>query len=103
MARPERRRRRESMRQWLVVGLLLVMIGLLLGGAAGGGSPSSDVPPGIDPSEWHPLTDRLGLAVRHERGVAGQPEAVGTLMLKEGNNWIPVHLEPPSPRLKPAQ
>jgi hypothetical protein len=91
------------MRQWLVVGLLLVMIGLLLGGAAGGGSASSDVPPGIDPSGWHPLTDRLGLAVRQERGVAGQPEVVGTLMLKEGNHWITVHLEPPSPRLKPAQ
>jgi hypothetical protein len=91
------------MRQWLMVGLLLVMIGLLLGGAAGGGLASSDVPPGIDPSRWHPLTDRLGLAVRQERGVVGQPEAIGTLMLKEGNNWITVHLEPPSPRLKPAQ
>jgi hypothetical protein len=91
------------MRQWLVVGLLLVMMGLLLGGPAGGGSASSDVPPGIDPSRWHPLTDRLGLAVRQERGVSGQPEVVGTLMLKEGNSWIPVHFEPPSPRLKPAQ
>jgi hypothetical protein len=47
--------------------------------------------------------DRLGLAVRQERGGAGQPEVVGTLMLKEGNHWITVHLEPPSPRLKPAQ
>lgn len=91
------------MRQWLVVGLLLVMIGLLLGGAAGGGSASSDAPPGIDPSRWHPLTDRLGLAVWQERGVAGQPEVIGTLLLKEGNSGIPVHLEPPSPRLKPAQ
>jgi len=91
------------MRQWLVAGFLLIMIGLLLGGAAGSGSASSDVPPGIDPSRRHPLTDRLGLAVRQERGVSGQPEVVGTLMLKEGNNWIPVHLEPPAPRLKPAQ
>jgi hypothetical protein len=91
------------MRQWLTVGLVLVMIGLLLGVAAGGGSASSDVPSGIDPSMWHPLTDRLGLAVRKEPGVAGRPEFVGTLMLKEGNSWLPVHLEPPSPRLKPAQ
>jgi hypothetical protein len=36
-------------------------------------------------------------------GVAGQPEVVGTLLPKEGNSWIPVHLGPPSPRLKPAQ
>jgi hypothetical protein len=91
------------MRRRLVVGLLLVMIGLWLGGAAGGGSASSDVPPGIDPSRWHPLTDRLGLAVRQERGGTAQPEVVGTLMLKEGNNWITVHLEPPSPRMIPAQ
>jgi hypothetical protein len=64
---------------------------------------AADVPAGVDPARWHPITDRLGLALTHERGMTGQTELVGTLMLKIGAAWHPVYLEPPGPRLRPVQ
>jgi hypothetical protein len=67
------------------------------------GASAPDVPAGVDPARWHPITDRVGLALTQERGLTGQTEFVGTLMLKIGEAWHPVYLELPGPRLRPVQ
>ena len=66
----------------------LVMLSLLAWVVTGGAS-AADLPSGVDPALWHPLTDRLGLALRREPGLARQVEFVGTLMVKIGEAWHP--------------
>lgn len=84
----------------VVVGVVLLSLGawFVTSGASAGG-----IPPGVDPALWHPITDRLGLALRQERSMGRQMEFVGTLMLKSENAWQPVHLEAPGPRVRPVQ
>jgi hypothetical protein len=80
----------------------LVMLSLLAWLVTGGAS-AADLPSGVDPALWHPLTDRLGLALKPEPGLAGRMEFVGTLMVKIGEAWHPVHLEALEPRVRPVQ
>jgi hypothetical protein len=67
------------------------------------GASAADVPSGVDAALWHPITDRIGLALTQGRGMTGQTEFVGTLMLKIGEAWHPVYLKPPGPRMRPVQ
>lgn len=67
------------------------------------GASTGDIPPGVDPAFWHPLTDRLGLALRHERNIAGRMEFAGTFMVKSENAWHPVTVDVPGPRVRPLQ
>ena len=82
-----------------VVGVVLIALGAWF---VTSGASAGDMPPGVDPAFWHPLTDRLGLALRHERGMAGRMELTGTFMVKSDHAWHPVHVEGP-PRARPLQ
>ncbi|MDQ3831719.1 MAG: hypothetical protein M3361_20975 [Candidatus Tectomicrobia bacterium] len=85
-----------------VAAVSLVLLALVAWFVAGRAS-AADVPAGVDTALWHPLTDRLGLALTSERGMTGQTEFVGTLMVKVGGAWHPVHLEAPGARVRPVQ
>jgi hypothetical protein len=60
-------------------------------------------PPGVAPEMWHPLSDRLGIALHVERAPgnrgSGEGDAItGTLMVRENGSWRPVRLSgPPAP------
>ena len=80
----------------------LVMLALLAWVVTDGAS-AADLSSGVDPALWHPLTDRLGLALKPEPSLARRMEFVGTLIVKIGEAWHPVHLEALEPHVRPVQ
>jgi hypothetical protein len=65
---------------------LLVVTGVRASRASGG------IPTGVSPEMWHPLSDRIGIAIRAERGLGRDQQIVGTLMVREGDRWRPISL-----------
>jgi hypothetical protein len=92
--------RRIIMKRMLLASLLIVVVISLLVERAASRLADDEGPPGVDSQFWHPMTERLGLAVRIEPGFAGRREYIGTVMLKESEHWQPVYLEGPGPRLR---
>ena len=88
-------------RAFFVAVLLIVVTAAGLSGSSG--SVFSAPPAGVTADEWHPISETLGLAVRHERNVHGQRELVGTLMIKEGNGWQSVNVSPNPVGMVPAR
>jgi len=95
--------RRVLMKRKLLISVLIVAVIGVFAGIAINHLSANEGPPGVDSKLWYPMTERLGLAVRIEPGLAGRMEYIGTLMVKEGEAWRPVYLEGPSPRLRPLQ
>ena len=91
------------MKRKLLISALIVAVSGVFAGIATSHLSANEGPPGVDSRLWYPVTERLGLAVRIEPGLAGRTEYVGTLMVKDGEAWRPVHLEGPGPRLRPLQ
>lgn len=91
------------MKRKLLISVLIVAVSGVFAGIAISYLSANEGPPGVDSKLWYPMTERLGLAVRIEPGLAGRMEYIGTLMVKEGEAWRPVYLEGPSPRLRPLQ
>ncbi|MGH9443865.1 MAG: hypothetical protein ACRD16_16490 [Thermoanaerobaculia bacterium] len=51
------------------------------------------VPPGVQPEMWHPISGRLGIAIRGEN-FGARSELFGTFMVREGTEWRRVILSP---------
>ena len=84
----------------LLASLLIVVVISRLVERAASRLADDERPPGVDSQLWHPMTERLGLAVRIEPGFAGRREYIGTMMLKESEHWRPVYLEGLGPQLR---
>jgi hypothetical protein len=95
--------RRLMMKRKLLISILIVAVSGLFIGMAASHLSANQGPPGVDPKLWYPMTERLGLAVRVEPGLAGRMEYIGTVMVKEGEHWRPVYLEGPGLRVRPVQ
>jgi hypothetical protein len=91
------------MKRKLLIRVLIVAMSGVFAGIASSHLSANEGPPDVDPKFWYPMTERLGLAVRIEPGLAGRMEYIGTVMVKEDERWRPVYLEGPSPRVQPVQ
>ena len=60
------------------------------------------VPPGVNPQMWQPLSERLGVALRIERGFGKAGSVLGTLWYRDGEGWRPVSWSS-APSLAPAK
>lgn len=64
-------------------------------------APAS-APPGVNPQMWHPLSERLGIALRVEKGFGNAGSVLGTLWYRDGDRWRPVSWSS-EPALAPAR
>jgi hypothetical protein len=61
------------------------------------------VPLGVAPEMWHPISDRLGIAIRDEKDLTGRSELYGTFMVRDGAEWRGVYLAAGPPGVVPAR
>jgi hypothetical protein len=93
--------------QWLLVTAACLIV------ASSAAQTGADRPPGVDESNWVPLSATAGIVLTNPavpgairlRGRNVEPRsltaATGTLMVKLGGVWTRVELEPPAPRVHP--
>jgi hypothetical protein len=88
-----------------MVASTLLLIGAI---AVAGPSPEQNIPPGVSPEMWHPLSANLGIAIQVQRpptrpGTFGTPDSIsGALMVRQGDKWRVVNLSPGPSGLVPS-
>ena len=77
-----------------------MMIALALAGLAAGhvlARVTPLIPPGVDPENWQPINDSLGIVLERppSRAVTVPPLLVGTLYARTDRGWARVAFDPP--------
>jgi hypothetical protein len=84
--------------KWILVGLVVLIVAVV-GVNISRALPTT--PPGVAAQNWRPLTDDVGIALQPNRAT-GRGPMIGTLMVREGDNWRSVELMPGTPYAVPA-
>jgi hypothetical protein len=86
-------------RQLLIAGFVLFVVAVV-------GARSSvaipNVPPGVEPEKWRPLSSDIGIAIQ-DMGPGYHARMVGTLMVRDAGRWRSIELVPGSPGAVPAR
>ncbi len=80
--------------------MLVVLLTAAVAAAPTTPAPAA-VPPGVNPQMWQPLSERLGVALRVEKGFGNADSVLGTLWYRDGERWRPVSWST-APALAPA-
>jgi hypothetical protein len=96
--------------QWIVVTAACLIVASSMAQSGG------DLPPGVDESDWIPISDAAGIVLTNVSGIPTIPRlpgdrvvivpqllrpGTGILMVKHGGAWMRLDLELPQPRVQP--
>ena len=78
-------------RKGLVMAAVLVLSIASIAATDSRTAVSPPPPAGVQADAWQYFSDSVGLAIRFETSRTGERELFGTVMVREGGRWQPVH------------